>query len=261
MAADDLRSSTGDVKPRTALVMIPERDAYPLASVQRGLTALGIAVVPDHAADLLVTWSPWLGSPRRAAQANFEASSRPVIVLENGWLSPLSGMPFYQIARNGWNGRGAFLAGTGERWASWRMTLAPWRRDGPHTALVVGQWGHLFDKRSHLPGWHREVDLPPNWLAIRRDKGESGPIEAALAEVSRVVVWTSGVASWAVLAGVPVHYCGPNLMVAALAAPGLDLDQPVTPEREPELERLAWAQWNAAEIATGEPFARALALP
>lgn len=244
---------------RSAWVLVPDAAPYPVAAIRRGLERLGLDLVNRPDADLLVTWSPWLGSNRHAAQRDFDGLGKPVVVVENGWLSPIRGVAYYQVARDGWNGTGSFLAGTGgARWWSWALPVVPWR-DGGRAALVVGQWGHPHDRRNAPPHWQETLKLPPGWSACRRQKRSTRPLEADLAAASRCVVWTSAAASWAVLMGVPVHYLGPNLMVAALAAAGLDLDHPAMPEREPELERLAWAQWSADEIATGEPFERALA--
>ena len=44
---------------------------------------------------------------------------KPVIVMENGWLSPVSQVPYWQLARDGWNGTGTFPAGGPDRWRSW----------------------------------------------------------------------------------------------------------------------------------------------
>lgn len=245
-----------------AFVAIPQSDPYPWWEIKSGLAVLGIETTSDvsrfNAADrsseLLVTWSPWRGSYRHGVAASFRAAGKPVIVVENGFLSPINGQPYYQVALDGWNGTGSFPAGDGSRWASWGLEPEPWV-DGPQRALVVGQRGHPDDDRTSEPGWHCTVGVgDPD--AIRRDRDCRRPLADDLAQVNRCHVWTSNAASHAIMAGVPVVQHGPNLMVSELASrPG----EPVRrPDRVPVLERLAYAQWNAAELASGEPFARLL---
>ncbi|WP_431490986.1 hypothetical protein [Paraburkholderia fungorum] len=210
---------------------------------------------PDKA-DAVCMWSPWRGSSRDAWREHFERSGRPVIVAENGFLSPIHDEPYYQVALSGWNGTGSFPAGDGSRWASWGIDLAPWVERPVRRALVIGQRGHPSDDRTCLPGWHKTVDVDCP-LAMRRDPGAPWPLGDDFRAASHVHVWTSNAASHAVIAGLPVVQHGPNLMVGALASrPSEDI---VRPERLPVLEVLAWTQWSASEIASGLPFQRLLA--
>ncbi len=244
---------------KTACLAIPPvDDNYPWRSAERGLKRLGFGVqIGVHLeADILVTWSPWNGSRRAALESRYRAAGRPVIVMENGWLSPIHEMRFYQVALGGWNGTGTFPADGPDRWRMWHIPLTAWteRRDG--YALVVGQRGHPSDDRTAVPGWHER--LPAGELPVlRRHREATRPLLADLKGASEVHVWTSNAATVAVLAGVPVIQHGPNLMVGAMASkPGAPLYRG---ERESELERLAWAQWCGADLTTGEPFARLLA--
>jgi hypothetical protein len=240
------------------LAIPPVDDNYPWRATKAGLERLGFTVHMgiDLLADALVTWSPWHGSRRQALESSYRAAGKPVIVMENGWLSPLHDMRFYQVALDGWNGTGRFPAGGSDRWRMWHIPITAWteRRDG--YALIVGQRGHPSDDRTAVPGWHERLpaaELP----VLRRHREATRPLLADLKGASEVHVWTSNAASVAVLAGVPVVQHGPNLMVSALASrPGAPLYRG---ERAPELERLAWAQWTREELAIGEPFARLLA--
>lgn len=243
------------------LAIPPVDDSYPWRAVREGLTRLGFEVRmgTDLDADVLVTWSPWVGSRRQALQARYTADAKPVIVMENGWLSPISGVPYWQVARDGWNGTGTFPTGGGKRFWSWGVLPIPepmWTRRRDGYALVCGQRGHPSDPRTSLPGWHERLqsgELP----VLRRPRDATRPLSADLAGASEVHVWTSNAASHAILAGVPVIQHGPNLMVSAMASrPGQPLYRG---NRGLELERLAWAQWDSVEISSGEPFARLLA--
>lgn len=236
-------------------ILIPNTEPYPFAAIKSGWNALGVEVTTPDNAEALCTWSPWRGSYRHAWVSKFQTTDRPIVVAEMGWLSPVHGRPYYQVALNGWNGTGSFPAGDGSRWASWGLELAPWV-ERPERALVVGQRGHPDDDRTSKPGWHCIVGVgDPD--AIRRDRDCHRPLADDLAQVDRCHVWTSNAASHAIMAGVPVVQHGPNLMVSELASrPGEPLRRP---DRVPVLEGIAWGQWDAAELAGGEPFARLLA--
>lgn len=241
-----------------AFVAVPQSDPYPWREINAGLEACRFAVEslssPD-ACDVLATWSPWKGSIRHRLANHFGEANKKVIVIENGFLSPINGQPYYQVALDGWNGTGTFPAGDGSRWASWGLEPTPWV-ERPERALVVGQRGHPDDDRTSKPGWHCIVGVNDP-LAIRRDRDCRRPLSDDLDQVDRCHVWTSNAASNAIMAGVPVVQHGPNLMVSELASrPGEPLRRP---DRLPVLERLAWGQWNLDELASGEPFARLLA--
>lgn len=246
------------------LAVPPVDDLYPWLHATAGLKKLGFAVFGGVyvEADVLVTWSPWHGSRRQALEGAYRSAGKPVIVMENGWLAPppppsaMEHRPtHFQIACDGWNGTGTFPAGDGSRWARWNVPLQPWRTRDDGYALVIGQRGHPTDDRTAVPGWHERLG-PLSRPIVRRARDAARSLAADLTGASEVHVWTSNAASHAVVAGIPVVHHGPNLMVSALASrPGAPLFRG---DRLPELERLAWAQWNAAEIATGEPFARLL---
>lgn len=245
----------------SAAIALPTRAGYPHEAVVAGLRRCGVADAPEREADLLVTWTPWRDSPRGLMAETFAKAGRPIIVMENGWLSPIRGEAFYQLALDGWNGQGRFWFDGPERWRGWRVEVLPWRRAGSHV-LVLGQHGHPSDRRNSPRGWARDLPIPTPRPIVRRRKGDPTPLAEHLAGAHVAVTWSSNAASHAIVAGVPVLYAGPYLMVAALAGRYLPdpavIETPPMPEREPELERLAWAQWTADELATGEPFRRLL---
>lgn len=244
---------------KRAHVLIPfDPLGYPREAVVRGLGRLGYEVehTRNAPADLLVTWSPWVGSDRAAMADVYAMAKRPVIVMENGWLSPINQTKFYQVARDGWNGAGRFFADGPERWASWGLDFAPWANRGNHH-LVIGQRGHPWDARTARPGWHQVLSFPEGSLPIiRRAKDEIASLASHLALAFDCHVWSSNAAAWAILLGVPVVQYGPHLMVGELSSVPGDLLQ--RPPRERTFERLAWAQWTEEELGRGEPFKRAL---
>lgn len=248
-----------------AFVAIPPvAELYPWGAVCAGLRALGHDILPATQpldGDFLITWSPWRRSRREAIMLHYQRDRRPVIVMENGWLSPIHGKAYFQMALDGWNGAGIFPAGYSERFHSWDVPLKPWQQGNDKSAwvaLVAGQRGHPFDDRSSPIDWHKTValaDWPENRI-VRRDRDSPVPLAKQLAVTAEAHVWTSNLASHAIIAGVPVVQHGPNLMVSNLASrPGQMLR---CPDRAPELERLAWAQWSTEEIMGGYPLAMLL---
>lgn len=239
------------------LAIPPVDENYPWKAARAGLQRLGLEVrVGVHlGADGLVTWSPWNGSQRQVLQSRYTADGKPVIIMENGWLSPVSQVPYWQVARDGWNGTGTFPASGADRWRRWGLAELPWvTRDG--YALICGQRGHPRDPRTSVPGWHEHLQVG-QLPVVRRARDATRPLLADMKGASEVHVWTSNAASVAILLGIPVVQHGPNLMVSAMASrPGKPLYRG---DRGLELERLAWAQWSGAELVTGEPFARLLA--
>jgi hypothetical protein len=78
------------------------------------------------------------------------------------------------------------------------------------------------------------------------------------------VIWSSGAGVQALVAGIPVIYQAPHWICEGAADDALEVVERnplgVTPiSREAALQRMAWAQWSLAEIASGEPFRRLLA--
>jgi hypothetical protein len=238
-----------------ALVMVPRDDRYPWREVDAGVRAAGLRPVVESGWDVLVTWSPWVRSPRE----RLAKQSRVVVVLENGWLTPIEGERYYQVQLNSWNrGRGArFVGGGPERWASWGVPLRPWRARLNAPYMVLGQTGHPYDNRSATPGWANEIlDYYAPHGAFLRPKGSGTPLLEDIERAGAAVTWTSNAASWCLVHGLPVVAYSEALMTRELAiAPG----EPWVPgDRESVFSALAWAQWNKEELASGEPFRRLL---
>lgn len=208
--------------------------------------------------DTLIVWSPFRGSKRWQAYKAAKAAGSRVVVMERGWLSPLQDAAYFQVALDGWNGAGRFQPGGAERWRSWGVPLRDWRREGEHV-LVIGdnRPNDSRDPRRTPIGWAESVRFDsPRPVARRLTRNRRVPLQVQFENAWCTVVWTSTVAVKSILAGIPVFYCGPNLVGAELAKPGIDIEHPLMPEREPVLERIAWSQWSTAELASGEPFAR-----
>lgn len=236
-----------------ALVAVPRDDRYPWRAIDAGVRAAGLQRVHAEAWDVLVTWSPWVRSPRE----RLARQSRIVVVIENGWLNPIQGQRYYQVQLNSWNrGHGArFVGGPADRWRSWGVELAPWRDRIGAPYMVLGQSGHPYDRRSVAPNWTNEIlDYYAPSGAFLRPKASGTPLIEDIASAGAAVTWSSNAASWCLVNGLPVIAYSETLMTRDLAVgPG---DPWVPGDRESVFSALAWAQWNAEELASGEPFRR-----
>lgn len=217
-----------------------------------GLERIGYAVVENVTTrpgdqDIFVTWNR-IGAGRVTA-ATFEARGLPVIVTENAsWGNDFGFGHWYTLAREYHNMAGRFAVGGPERWDSLGEVLAPWKPEGETLILPQRGIGPVG------------VAMPPDWphLTQKRTKarvrphpgtGRCVPLEQDLARVGHVITWGSGAAIKAVMMGIKVTSEMPQWIG----------EQDNTDEgRLSMFRRLAWAQWQLDELATGEPFARLL---
>jgi hypothetical protein len=246
-------------------VYLPQGDRKPWRECIDACERLGptAAELPERfgPGDVLITWSPFRRSKRWAAVRDVRAAGGRAVILENGWLSPPGGARYFQFALDGWNGTGRFPDGGPARWAAWGVALRDWQRQGGHV-LVLGQKAQsIADARRMPSGWAQSLRLETRRPVLRRMPGAARPLEEDLRGAWCTVTWTSTAAIKGLVAGIPAFHCGPNTLCPELSRPGLDVEAPIYPERQPVFERLAWCQWTPAEIATGEPLARLLDLP
>lgn len=266
----------------------------PRESVSQGLRAIGYAphlkYRPDGTSrDLLVIWTLWRHTHRRIAADRHTKIGGTVLCMENAWMPGVGRARMWQLARrvgegSGINGQGWFRVGGPERWWSWGVRLEPWRRDGRHV-LVCAQRGVKDEdpEITHDSRWPDDVmkriraltDRPVLWRphpgAPQRQSGVPGrpwpglgildarePLADAMRGAWCMVVYSSTAATEAIVAGIPVLYDGPSIMCQELAGRLDDIDAPPTPDREPVLERLAWAQWTSAELQEAATWRRYL---
>lgn len=198
--------------------------------------------------DILVTWNRV--AEGGAAARVFEGRGRPVLVTENAtWGNDFAGRRWYTLARTFHNTAGMFPVGGPERWDGLGVEFAPWRMEGETVILAqrgIGPVGVAMPQA--WPEWARQRFLG----RIRPHPGtnKAVPLLDDLLGCGRVVTWGSGAAVLALLDGIPV----------TSEMPGWVAEQDNTDDgRLAMFRRLAWAQWQLAEIASGEPFERLLA--
>lgn len=232
--------------------------------------------------DILVTWNRYGFADSLARR--FEQIGAPVIIAENGYIG-LTENPYakpfatkeqtpdshlYAMALNGHNGSGHWPVGEPGRWRDHGIVPQPWRKGGRHL-LVLPQRG-IGPAGTAMPGdWVRETvrglqAATRRPVRVRQHPGNAPatmPLADDLEGCWAAVTWASGAAIKALCAGVPVFYGFKRWIGAPGALPlGSDIEKPLRDDaaREWMLDRLAWAQWTVAEITTGEPFRRLLAM-
>lgn len=202
------------------------------------------------------------------AVSQFEAAGALIIVAENAYIGKdEEGAKLIALARDYHNGAGRWPESDGgDRWAGFNVPLAPWR-DGGSRLLVLPQRGFGSPGVAMPMGWTAGVvptlrKLTDRKIEVRQHPGIHHAPDPDFTDVWAAITWGSGAAIKALAAGIPVFHQMKKWIGAAAAAKlgERPIEEPWLGDRLPMFERLAWAQWRAGEIETGEPFARLVAL-
>lgn len=270
-----------------AFILMRDTESYPLAAVVAGVQALGynahIGGVDRtiNSKDLLITWTPWRGSLSHRLGEQHKASGGQWVVMENGYIAGVK-EPHYSIGLNGFNGFGDHRAENSapDRWKSFGLEILPWRANGEHIAVFSQMGGHDL-RFTHHPNWPDDVvsrleglsprkvlyrpkpTRPRYFLKIHENVSvlESGnyEVESYLKGAWVAVVYNSKIAVESLRVGVPALFDSPCSILKSILQPGIEsIENPAMPDREQFFYNLAYAQWSAAEIASGEPFKRIL---
>ena len=234
----------------------------------RGCEAAGFRVSGSPAkrparGDLLLIWNRQ--GLRHQIAHSYESAGAKVIVAENGYIGRApDGGKMYALARSHHNGRGHWQVGGDERFAALGVELKPWRERGEHI-LILAQRGFGEPGVAMPRDWPDKVKRRLRGVTARpvRLRAHPGllrtPLEPDFENVHACVTWGSGAAIKAIAAGVPVFHELPGWIGAPAARFGLDrIEDPFLGDRLPMFRRLAWAQFSAKEIETGEPIRRCL---
>lgn len=264
-----------------AYSMLRREPWYRREAFERGLARAGYQVVvgePERVApaDILLIWNRY-GRWHEAA-TRFERCGGTVLVAENGYLGKGGSSPKFDVHPGGpkaehyyalgigWhNGRGTWPTGGPERLHALGVELAPWRTAGEHILVCPNRsFGVGIQVMAEAWAERRAAQLRTHTrrpVRIRVHPGNNRParsLDEDLKGAWAVVVWSSSVAVHALAAGIPTFIEAPWQIVKDAAAIRWEGDDPVTRERRPVFERMAWAQWQLQEIETGEPFRRLL---
>lgn len=240
--------------------MLPHyrRDAF-----NSGLRRVGYEIVDAHDRidpdDLLVIWNR-SGDNGLVADA-YEAAGAQVIVVENGYIGADSnGHRLFAMSKWHHNGAGEWREGAPGRWMTQGIELSPWRSAGDRIVALpqrgIGAAGVAMPKTWPFEIRHRIAARTSRPFFLRNHPGKSGEEpHRDLLGAWAAVTWGSSAAIKAIVAGIPVFYDFDRWIGAPAALHGLDqIESPWMGDREPMLNRLAWAQWTLTEIESGESF-------
>jgi len=255
--------------------------------LRAGLRAVGYTVKPCHGhapgiefckpnddRDVMLMWTRSRHRNEPAAEVFEEAGGR-VIVAEESHFKGMVDEKIFSLCLHDHNGAGTWPEYGPQRWRDLGLELKPWREGGDHV-LLCGQRG-IGSKLMHSPDdWHlrlRHKLKTDRMVKVRahpksrlsQDQGfiqiQPASLDEHLAGAWAVVVWSSGAGTKALMDGIPVFYAAPHSFLegAAERLKDGDIDAPRPGDRLPVFERMAWSQWRASEIASGEAFVRLLA--
>lgn len=226
-------------------------------------------------ADLMVTWGV-----RRVLDIEAQRRDRgEICILERGYLGDRFAWTSVSFG-GGLNGRAEFrgLSSDPARFEThFPGLLQPWRVAEDGLTLLIGQVPRDMSLNAvggSLARWYREtaaelvargheVVYRPHPQALRRGMGagpsgipvDGGTLADALASAQHVVTFNSNAAVDAVLAGVPATVCDVGSMAWPVASHGID-EPPVRPDRGRWAAELAWKQWTAEEMRSGDCWDR-----
>ncbi len=222
--------------------------------------------------DVLLIWNRY-GTGDEQARL-FEANGAAVIVVENSYLDMKNSKKSFAMSLNRHNGAGIWPAPDYPRLPLLDVVVEPWRAQGTHV-LVLPQRGIGLPPVAMPREWGDSVvprlrrTVKTNLIHVRKHPGTTRtkvPLEEDFKHAWCVVTWGSSAATKALVAGIPVFYEFDQWIAGPAACQGIKQISLETPahtlmgNREEMLENLAWAQWTLAEVETGEPMERLLAL-
>ena len=244
--------------------MIRDREPYPHPQFAAGLKRAGFTVVnhfdrPPTQSDVLLTWNR--SGLRDTVAKMFTRCGAKVIVVENGWIGNADdGGKLYAMSLDHHNGPGTWRVGEGDRLKRQNVELRPWRESGRHILMLlsrgIGEHGIAQPRQwvAETSAQLRRVTNRP--IRLRAHPGDkNADLSADLEDAHAVVTWGSGAAIKAIAAGTPAFYGLDGWIGAPAAVRGVEsIESPFLGDRLPMFRRMAWAQWSAAEISTGEPI-------
>lgn len=241
-----------------AVCLVRNQPPYPHSQFSEGLRAVGLQVSDNvghlpRPGDVLLLWNR--NGFRHQLAAAWERAGAKVIVAENGWIGRDK---VYALCLGHHNGAGSWRVGETDRWPQMGVELKPWRETGDRIVVLASR-GIGEPGVAQPRDWPRQVmaDLKRRTrrpVVLREHPGDSrAVIDDAIAGAHAVVTWASGAAVKAIAAGIPAFHALPTWIGASAARPlAHDLEDPLLGDRLPMFRRLAWAQWGASEISSGE---------
>jgi len=253
-----------------AVVRIRKEPHYRRGAFEQGLQRVGFTISdtasPKAPGDVLVLWNRKAGADEQSA-IDWEKRGGLVLVVENGYLQKID-KSMYSISVGEHNGAGWFPVGDEDRFTPLGFTPAPWRTVGNH--LLVCHQRNIGSRMMASPRtWPSKKFFATRTRREAMYRPHPGmwppktPLEQDLRGAHACFIWHSAAGVRALLLGYPVFYAAPQWICEESA---LRLSQPWEiplmddNRRAAAMHRMSHGQWTVAEIASGEPFARMVAL-
>jgi len=231
---------------------------------RHGQKARIVSSAAPQPCELAVIW----GVRRTAIIEQQRKASKDYLVMERGYFGDRFQMT--SLAFNGLNGRGEFYNHRmlADRWNKHGVEIKDWKHTGDY-ALLIGQvLGDMSLANVDIGAWYKRMlrEIPDaTGLPIRFRPHPSRPYVLAgqnsyikplaedLAHAALVVTMNSNVGIDAVLSGVPCVSYDVGAMARSMTSHDVR-DALVKPNREQWANDLAYCQWTAEEIASGEAW-------
>ncbi len=196
---------------------------------------------------------------------------KPIIILERGFIQRDK---YYGVALDGLNGLGCFGNANSkpDRWKKLKTKIKPWR-NGEYF-LVCGQvpWDASVQHSNHTK-WVQDTiklvesltDAPVYFRPHPDVKGKvdyevperDTTWEQDLAGAKAVITFNSTSSAMAILEGIPIFAADPGCIAWGVATHEITKEALANPpmlDREQWAYDLAYAQWTAEEMETGQPW-------
>jgi hypothetical protein len=245
-----------------ALNLLREALPYRRQAFDGGFRALGYTLVKrlddPRPGDVVLTWNRYGGFDETATHA--ERKGATVLVAENSPIGDLLPGTWYALARSNIALCGGSWAHRGpDRWASWGITLEPWRTSGD--TVIMGQRGIGRNGIASPSGWAERMQARIGGrIRAHPGTGPARPLRDDLACAGAVVAWCSAAAVQALAMGVPVVYGHADFALrdACTSIDQWPLLRTDDAARLAAFERLAWGIASLDEISSGTALERLL---
>lgn len=240
------------------------RDAFDAGLKKVGYTLREPGAKPRDRSDVLCVWNR--ASSMGQAADSWERAGGTVLVAENGYCGKdPAGLQYYALAKHGHNGSGVWYIQGEDRWAKLGIELHPWRNAASGHILIPAQRGIGSKTMASPHGWDRKAAVklrtaqrrPVVIRAHPHGKKPAKPLSDDLRGAWCTFIWGSSVGVHSLIYGIPVVYDAPHFICEGCCTRGMaTIGAPMMDEaaRLAALQRMAWAQWSVAELASGEPF-------
>lgn len=202
---------------------------------------------------------------------SFRNAGYEVLVMERGYIGDR--FKYTSLGWNGLNGHADFPAypsDDGERFKLHGGKIKPWKKHGEYI-LILGQVkGDASLKGNDITEWyyntarqikekyglpvyfrpHPESERRGGYKGVDGVQNIGGTLDEALSKALFTVAYNSNSCLDSILAGIPCYAGDRGTMAWNLCME--NIDEIITPIREPIVYDIAWKQWEISEIENGK---------